>query len=111
MANLTEVKSFVRVFGFVRVTRGGCLFGFWHKTGFTNMFGLFGRFCGKIVRKYVGKSVGKLGERLWNKLKMWSSMKKWWEKSRCAQVVVESFTGDLHRDLTEVERRFCTFST
>lgn len=65
-----EIVRFLGLFGWILCSGFGTCSGF-------RLFGLFGRFCGKIVEKFVGKTVGKLWILLWNSTE-WVGFTQFW---------------------------------
>ncbi len=98
------------LFGFL------CLFGCISCSGFgacsgLQLFGLFGRFCGKIVEKFVGKIVGNVRK----SFALFGGKLSFTQKLELFCTDLANRWKDLqmvlHMRITEAGRRFCTFST
>ncbi len=95
---------FLGLFGWILCSGFGTCSGF-------RLFGLFGRFCGKIVEKFARKCAENVRK----------SFTLFGGKLSFAQILGQIYTYTarrwkdlqmvLHRELTAVGRRFCTFST
>lgn len=105
---LTEVEPYM--FGFSNVF-GYCTCSVFGTCSGLKSFGLFGGFCGKIVEKFVRKFVKNMWEYfpLFGGKLSFTQFARWFYTQNGRRW--KDFQMVLHMPITDVWRRFCTFST